>query len=291
MKIKASRKDKGFQLASTLLVTLLAISIIIPFMNIIAKAFSGYNAVVAGEVGLLPVDFHWSSMIYVLTNKQFTTSFLVSAQVTLMGTFLSLFASGISAYALSKKRLMGRSFFIALFVFTMMFSGGMIPNYMLMKNLGLLNSVWSLFLPGAISVYNMLILKSNFEGVPEALEESATLDGASNMTIFLRIYLPVSLPSLAAVSLFLAVGYWNEYWSALLYITKNQYKPLQLYMLDIIQNVMDPLNSVDSGTDTRYAPESVRAATIIASTVPILLIYPFLQRYFVKGVLVGSVKE
>ena len=275
-----------------ILLTAFSMTIIYPFLNIIARAFSGYVANTTGNVFFWPVDFQIHSMKTVLMNSQFGKSFFVSSSVTVMGTILTIFVSGLGAYALSRKRLVARRFLTACFVFTMMFSGGMVPTYIVVRLLGMLNTLWALFVPGAVSVYNMLILKSAFEGVPVSLEESAKIDGASNFVIFCRIALPVIKPTLAAVSLFLLVGFWNEYWSAILYITKNDYKPIQLYLLDIISYTADPLNSgIDVSLDLTDSPQGIRAATIIASTFPILAVYPFLQKYFVKGVLLGSIKE
>ncbi|HML46983.1 MAG TPA: carbohydrate ABC transporter permease [Clostridia bacterium] len=169
----------------------------------------------------------------------------------------------------------------------------MVPTYILMRSLKLLNKLAVLILPGAVSVYNMLVLKSAFEGVPGSIEESAKIDGASNLRIFWKIMLPVVLPSIAAVSLFLIVGFWNEYWGAMLYITRNDLKPLQLYLLDIVNFAMDTsnINTADALMALTDAPQAIRAATIIAATLPILLVYPFVQKYFVKGVMIGSVKE
>ncbi|MCI9336644.1 MAG: carbohydrate ABC transporter permease, partial [Lachnospiraceae bacterium] len=204
---------------------------------------------------------------------------------------LSLFFSSLAGYVLSRERLKGRSFLTACFVFTMMFSGGMIPNYILVRSLHMLDTLWSLFLPNVINVYNMLIIKTAFEGTPPALEESAKVDGASNPRIFLSIMFPMIAPSVAAVSLFLAVGYWNEYWSAILYITKNGLKPIQLYLLDVVNYASDPLSGTESTFAFQDAPEGIKSATIIVATLPILALYPFVQKYFVKGVMIGSVKE
>lgn len=291
MKIKNARGDTVLIAVLHILLFFSAAVTLYPFLNIIAKAFSGYTANTTGGVFLWPVDFQAETFLSVVRNTKFLQSFSVSLQVAILGTALAIFISGMAAYVLSRKQLRGRTAFTVLFVFTMMFGGGMIPQYMLVRSLGMLNQMTSLFLPGAVSVYNMLILKSAFESIPPALEESAKLDGAGNMTIFLRIMLPITKPSFAAVSLFLAVGYWNEYWSAMLYITKENLKPLQIYLMDVINASTDTLANMDASMLAVNAPEGVKAATILISIIPVLLVYPLLQKYFVKGVMIGSVKE
>lgn len=291
MKIKNARGDTVLIAVLHILLFFSAAVTLYPFLNIIAKAFSGYTANTTGGVFLWPVDFQAETFLSVVRNTKFLQSFSVSLQVAILGTALAIFISGMAAYVLSRKQLRGRTAFTVLFVFTMMFGGGMIPQYMLVRSLGMLNQITSLFLPGAVSVYNMLILKSAFESIPPALEESAKLDGAGNMTIFLRIMLPITKPSFAAVSLFLAVGYWNEYWSAMLYITKENLKPLQIYLMDVINASTDTLANMDASMLAVNAPEGVKAATILISIIPVLLVYPLLQKYFVKGVMIGSVKE
>ncbi len=272
--------------------TLLALSTIYPFVNIIAKGFSGYIANTAGRVTFLPVDFQAHTFAKVIVSAKYTRALSNTSVIAFAGTCLSLLVTSMGAYALSKPWLLARRPLTVLFVFTMMFSGGLIPAYILIRTLGLLNSYFALFLPGAINVYNMLILKSSFESVPESLEESAKLDGASNLTVFLRIMLPVSLPSLAAVALFTAVGFWNDYFSAMLYITRDALKPLQIYLYEVVRNASDAniRQNADVSLAETDAVEAVVSCAILASTVPVLLVYPFLQKYFVKGIMVGSVK-
>jgi putative aldouronate transport system permease protein len=287
-----SKRERSLLVLVYVILFLWAAVTLYPPLNILAKAFSGYEANVAGRVTLLPIDFQVSTFRKVVGSKDFLNSFMISVEITVMGTIVSVLVSSMAAYALSRKRLHGRTKFTVLFVFTMMFGGGLIPNYILIKGLGLLNTRMALFLPNAISVYNMLILKSSFESIPPSLEESAKIDGAKNIDIFFRIMLPVSIPTIAAVSLFLAVGYWNEYWSALMYITKDELKPLQLYLYDVISYyTSDSLNRADTAMLATDSPEGIKAVTIVAATLPIILVYPFIQKFFVKGVMIGSVKE
>lgn len=291
MKVKNTRGDKVLVAGIAVILFFCALITLYPFVNIIAKAFSGYTANSTGNVFLWPVDFQVDTFLGVIQNKKFLQSFWVSLQVAVLGTALAIFLSGMAAYVLSRKQLRGRKVFTVLFVFTMMFGGGMIPQYMLIHSLGMLNHISSLFVPSAISVYNMLILKSAFEGISPALEESAKLDGAGNMTIFIKIMLPITKASFAAVALFLAVGYWNEYWSAMLYITKEELKPLQIYLMDVINASNDTLSNIDAAMLSTNSPEAVKACTILISTIPVMIVYPLLQKHFVKGVMIGSVKE
>lgn len=271
------------------LLTLFAISTLLPFVNVFSKAVSEEWAVVSGKVGLLPVGFQLDTMKYVVTSEEFIRSFLISVFITFVGSLLSILLTAITAYPLSKRYLPGVSAILVMFVFTMLFNGGMIPNYLLIRKLGLLNNLWSLILPAMVSVFNMLVIKSYYESLPESLEESARMDGAGNFKILFWIILPLCGPVLATITLFYSVYFWNDFFHPMLYLNSPSLKPLQLYLRDI---VMDAMSSEPKSADDlmNASPEGMRAATVIASTVPILLVYPFLQKYFIKGVLVGSVK-
>ncbi|KAI7258995.1 hypothetical protein KC345_g10412 [Hortaea werneckii] len=263
---------------------------LLPFANVLSKSVSEEWAITSGKVGIFPVGFQLDTMKFVVTSSQFLHSLLISVIVTLVGTLLSLLVTAMTAYPLSKRELPGSGILIVMFIFTMMFSGGIIPNYLLIRQLGLINHLGSLILPALINVFNMLVIKSYFESLPESLEESAKLEGARNYTILFRIILPLSAPVLATIGLFYAVSFWNDYFNPMLYINSSNLKPLQLYLQDIVMNA-DSSSLNRSADDLMNVPaEGVRAATVIASTVPILLVYPFLQKYFIKGVLIGSVK-
>lgn len=264
---------------------------LLPLANVFSKAVSAEWAVVSGKVNIFPVGFQLDTMKSVITSGTFTRAFGVSVFVTGVGTVLAILLTAITAYPLSKRHLPGVSFILVLFVFTMLFSGGMIPNYLLIRNLHLINSVWALILPTMISVFNLLVIKSYYEGLPEALEESARIDGARTLTILFRVILPLSLPVIATISLFYAVGFWNDYFHPMLYINDPSLKTLQLYLRDIVMEA-DTSNATNKSMDDlmNMSPEGIRAATVVASTVPIICVYPFLQKYFIKGVLIGSVK-
>lgn len=291
--MQVSKAEKIFDFFNVIVLGLLGLTTLFPFLNVFAKALSSEVALTRGIVTIFPVDLQFGTFKYVLSQSQFISSFRVSVFITIVGTLFSMTMTVLAAYPLSKQHLMGRKAFVMLYVFIMLFSGGMIPKYILMKSLNLLNNVWVLILPNLISVFNMIIVKTFFEELPESVEESARIDGASNSKILFLIVLPMSLPVLASVGLFYAVGYWNNYMSAVLYITKPSLKPLQQYLYDLItqsMNTIDAGGTVNIDAAMNIAPDSVRAATIIVSTLPILCVYPFLQKYFVKGITIGSVK-
>ena len=291
--MKESLGGRLFNIANYLFFILFGITTLFPFLNLIAKSFSGEAAVISGIVTIYPIDFQTGTYELVLGNKQFLNSFKITVLITLVGSLSSMLMTVITAYPLSKPSLVGRKPILLVYVFTMLFNGGLIPTYLLMQNLGLVNTVWSLFVPGLIIVFYMLIVKNYFESLPESLEESAKLDGASNIRILFSIILPLSKPVLATVALFYAVGLWNSYFNAMVYITSPELKPLQLYLKELIAStneVMRLNGEIDISRDLNKTPEAVQAASIVTATVPILCVYPFLQKYFVKGVLVGSVK-
>lgn len=291
MKIKKTAEDVFVDVLSYVVMSLFALITLIPFLNIIAKTFSEDWAVVSGQVGIWPIGFQWDSLGYVVTSSRFLTSFLVSVVITVVGTALSILLISVSAYPLSKKKLWGVKGVMVLYVFTMMFSGGMIPNYLLIKNLGIYNTLWAVILPGMINVFNLMIVKNYFESIPESVEESAMIDGASYTRILFTIVLPLAVPTIATITLFTAVNYWNNYMGPMLYINEPGLKPLQLYLREIILEQSDMvLNSQSVDDQLNISTEGVRSATIIASTLPILLVYPFIQKYFIKGIMIGSVK-
>lgn len=269
----------------------MALVMLIPFLNVVSKAFSEEWAIISGRVGIIPVGFQLDTMKYVLTQGTFLNSFVVSLFVTIFGTACNMCFTVIAAYVLSKRNLPGLKIIMFLFVFTMLFNAGMVPNYLLVRNLGLLNNLLSLILPTLINVYNMLIIKNYFESLPISIEESAQIDGARSSVILFRIVLPMSAPVLATITLFYAVGHWNDYFRPMLFISKQNLKPLQLYLRDIILEATAEATSGRTADElANMTSEGVRSATVVASTVPILCVYPFLQKYFIKGILIGSVK-
>ncbi|NQX67629.1 carbohydrate ABC transporter permease [Paenibacillus alba] len=288
--LRTSSSEKLFHVINYAFFILLGLSTIFPFINLIAKSLSGEAAVVSGMVSLYPIDFQVGTYKYVASNSLFLNAFLVSVTVTFVGSILALIMTTLAAYPLSKPRLRGRKIFILMYLFTMLFSGGLIPTYLLMHKLHLIDKLPVLFLPFMINVYNMLIIKSYFESLPDSLEESAKIDGASNIRILLRIILPLSLPVLATIGLFYAVTFWNDYFTSLIYINSANLKPLQLYLKELFVTSTDVFLRTNVDASLNVSPQSIQAASIILATLPIIVVYPFLQKYFVKGVLVGSVK-
>ncbi|RAV02002.1 carbohydrate ABC transporter permease [Paenibacillus sp. YN15] len=271
-----------------LLLILCAFATTFPLLNVLATSFSGSTAILSGEVFLWPVDWTTTAFSNLFKDGQLMNAMKNSVIITLAGTVMQMTVTTLAAYSLSKSRLKGRQTALLMILFTMMFGGGLIPMFLLLKNLHILNTFWAIWLPGLISTYNLFVMKSSFEGLPGELEESATIDGASDLTIFARIVLPLSKPVLAAISLFYAVGLWNVYSSALYFITSSAKMPLTVKLYQMIQ--LPDTNLLDSSDLSFVPPEGMKAAAIIITVTPILCLYPFLQKYFVKGVLLGSIK-
>ncbi|QGQ94175.1 carbohydrate ABC transporter permease [Paenibacillus psychroresistens] len=279
------------KIAVYVMLTLCSYATLFPFINVLAVSLSSSRAVNASEVGLFPVEWNWSAYQHLIDDGQLLVAMGNSIEIAVIGTLLNILFTILAAYPLSKVRLRGRNPLLMLILFTMLFSGGMIPEFLLVKNLGIVNTYWSLWLPALISVYNMFVLKSFFEALPQELEESATVDGAKEMTLLLRIILPLSLPVLAALTLFYAVGWWNAYMNVLIYINSSDKVSLTVKLYQMLDNLSpDLLQSGEGIQQVTVTPEGIRSASVVIATLPILLIYPFLQKYFVKGVLMGSVK-
>ena len=284
--------ERTFETINLIVLILIGALMLFPFLNMAAKSFSSENAILTGKVLFWPVGFQTGTYKYVIRQAQFWNSFKVSVMITLMGTAGAMIISCLTAYPLSKTWLYGRKPLLLLFVFTMLFGGGMVPSYLLMRSLGLINTIWVLFVPAMLSVYNMILLKNFFEDIPDSIEESAELDGAGSLRILVSIVLPMSLPAIATIGLFYAVGFWDNYMSGLLYITKPELKPLQQYLYEIVTESInvDKEMSMDAQENAALNTDAFRSATIMLACVPIMCVYPFLPKYFVKGMRVGSVK-
>lgn len=289
MRLIRTRGEKLFQYVNVLLLTLLSLSMILPFIHIAAKSLSSEAYVLSKEIVLWPKGFNVLSYRYVLENRQFFYSFTNSVFLAVVGTAVSMAITVLAAYPLSRRSLPYRRPLMLLFVITMFFSGGLIPTYLVVKEVGLLNSLWSLILPVALSPFNLILIRNFLGTVPDSLEESARIDGASNWRILLSIYVPLSVPALATVSMFYAVGYWNSFFQAMMYITERRWMPLQMFLLQLVADEKTA-DTVQSDVFREVTPETIRAAAIICAVVPILCVYPFIQKYFVKGVMLGAVK-
>ena len=254
-------------------------------------SLSSNNAILSKRVYIWPVELTFDSYRVVFADRSMIRAMLFTTVLTLVFTVMSMIMTILMAYPLSKKSLKGRNFFLLMVVITMYFSGGMIPDYILIKNLGLLNKVGALIFPGLISAFNMIVLKTFFSNLPESLEESALIDGANYLTILVRIVLPLSLPVLATLSLFYAVGRWNYFMDSLLYITDSKLYPIQLKLYQIVYNNMQPeISAIEGSIASNLLPESLKAASVMFCTIPILLVYPWLQKHFVQGIMIGSIK-
>jgi putative aldouronate transport system permease protein len=286
--------SRVFDTLNYIILTLVAATTILPFVYIIAASFATEYEINTRPLFFFPRDVSFSAYEYIFSSNKILRGFGNSVFITVAGTGINLFFTVTMAYAISKQRLRGRNFFLNLVIISMFFSGGMIPGYIVVANvLKLKNTYWSVLLPGAISAYNMMIVKNFFQGIPQELEESASIDGCNDVGVLIRIVLPLSLPVLATFGLFYAVGHWNSYFSAMIYMTSTPEKwPLQVLLREII--IMSNASAGDMANmdpDFVQPPEqSVKMAVIVVSTVPIMCVYPFLQKYFVKGVMVGALK-
>jgi putative aldouronate transport system permease protein len=281
--------NKLFNCVVTILVAVSVVLCIIPFLYVVAVSLSSNSAIVSELVTLYPIEFNIDAYKTVFTDSDMMYSLGYTIVLTLVYTLMCMIVTILAAYPLSKKNLRGRSLLLGIFMFTMYFSGGLIPDYILVKNLSLLNTVWSLVFPGLMSIYYMIILKSFFQSIPESLEEAAVLDGCNYFTILMKIVLPLSMPAIATISLFYAVGRWDGFMDALFYITKPELYPIQLKLYQII-SMSQQLDIQKEGVGTYIAPMGMKAASVIFAMIPILMAYPWLQRYFVSGVMLGAVK-
>lgn len=276
-------ENPAFHVINTIILVLTAFVCILPFFNVLATALSEHGH----EINFWPKGFTWFNFQHILTDVGFWRALGVSVMVTVVGTALSVLVMYSAAYALSKEDFPLRKGIMIFFIITMVFSAGMVPNYILVKTLGLTRTPWALILPSVVQVYNMILIKSYLEGVPKELEESAKIDGANSLQTMFRVMIPVSLPCVASVSMFTAVSFWNNYTSALLYLgTEEKWYPLSLYILNYIQSDPDVLNP----TLENLQKSNIESAMVIFSILPILLVYPFVLKFFTKGVTVGSVK-
>ncbi|MEF2244413.1 MULTISPECIES: carbohydrate ABC transporter permease [unclassified Paenibacillus] len=269
---------------------LCAYTTLFPFVNIIATSFSSSRAINAGEVFMWPIELTFDAYNNLIRDGQLIIALKNTVIITVIGTALNMLFTIMAAYPLSKSRLKVRNVMLMAILFTMLFSGGLIPKFLLVNSLGLNNTYWALWLPALISAYNLFVMKSFLEGLPEELEESAAIDGASEARILWQIILPLSKPVIAALTLFYAVTWWNSYMNVLIYIRSTDKMSLMVKLYQMIDLVSDDLLRGEGVLQVVTTPESIRAAAIVFAIVPILCVYPFLQKHFIKGVLLGSIK-
>ena len=268
---------------------------ILPLLNVLALSFSGKDAAIAGKVSLLPVDFTLDSYKYLLQEKRFFLSFWMSVKRAVLGTTINMVLTVLTAYPLSleTRQFPSRNRYMWLLVFTMLFNGGVVPWYFVIRRLGLIDTIWALVLPGAVPVFNVILIINFFRNIPAAIKESAQLDGIGPLGMLLKMLIPLSKPALATVSLFCIVNHWNNFFDGMILIDTPEKLPLQTYIQSLVIRISDMSQSGLSAEQLadRMSQRTFNAAKIVISTVPILLIYPFLQRYFVTGITLGSVKE
>lgn len=265
-----------------------------PFLYMFATSFSSTTAIIKGEVSIFPVDFTFNSYTSIMQQLQFWTGYRNTIIYTVLGTVVSLFMTIICAYPLSKKDLPGRKLILLFMVFTMYFGGGLIPYYLLITKLHMIDTIYAIIIPGAINTYNMLVMRTFFLAVPDSIEEAAQIDGLGPINILARIVVPLSKPVIATISLFYAVGTWNDWFNPLIFLNSTSRYPVTLFLRNIVMGASLSIKSGQVITDSSSAqtlPQTLQAATIMLVTIPILLVYPYIQKYFVKGVMIGSMKE
>jgi putative aldouronate transport system permease protein len=261
-----------------------------PFVNILARSFSAERYIQAGQVDLWPRGFNITTYEHVLSDSLFWISYRNTIAYTLTATVISMLLTTTYAYVLSKKHLRGRRVLIGLAVFTMFFNGGIIPNYVLVSSLHMRNTVWAIALPNAINVFNLLVMKTFFENMPPELEEAAAVDGMDTYRILLRIVLPLSKAVIATMVLFYAVAFWNSWFSAFLYMDNQNLFPVTVYLRNLIAGATSVANEQMANSTQQQIAANIQAVTVVLVAVPILSVYPFIQRYFVSGVMLGAVK-
>lgn len=286
-------KNKLMDTVVWLIVILMTLCCLLPLLNTLAISFSNNSAVNANQVWFLPVGFTLSSYKKLLEDNQFWRSAWISVLRVVLGTGLNMLMMILLAYPLSrsKNRFASRDIYMKLIIFAMLFNGGLIPGYIIVSKLHLLNTIWALVLPGAVPVFNVILLMNFMKGLPEALEEAAVIDGASEWTILTRVVLPISKPGLATMALFCIVNHWNDYFQGLIYMRTPSKYPLQTYIQQLTIDVSQITDTQQLIYFMTISTRTLNAAKIVVATVPLLVIYPFLQRYFVTGIVIGAVKE
>lgn len=292
-RIKDSASRKVFLCFNYLLLALAAVTCLLPLINVLAVSFSSSNAAAAGYVKLWPVEFTTASYRYALTKPQFLQALAISVKRVALGYVVNLLVIILTAYPLSKEKssFHARGWYAWIFIVTMMFSGGLVPTYMTISRLGIMDTIWALVLPGALPVFNMVLMMNFFRSIPHEIEEAAFIDGASHWRTLVTIYLPLSLPSIATISLFVLVNHWNSWFDGIIYMNHTYNYPLQSYLRTIIVNPdMQTMTGSEELLMRDISERTFKAAQIFLAALPILCVYPFLQRFFMSGLTMGSVK-
>lgn len=291
--MKESKGDRAFTIFNYIFLAIVAVVVLYPLIFVLSASLSNPEYVISGDIWLWPKEFTVEAYQKVFQNPEIINGFVNTLKYTFFGTLLNIFMTICAAYPLSRRNLKGKGFIMAFMVFTMFFSGGLIPTYLLIRDLGMINTFWVMIIPNAVAVWNIIIMRTFFQSIPYELEESAMIDGAGNFRILWSIVLPLSLPVMAVMVLFYAVGHWNSYFQALIYLQDQDKFPLQLILRQIlIQGQADDMIKATSESflAQKLSVEGLKYAVLIVANLPMLMLYPFLQRYFVKGVMIGSLK-
>lgn len=294
MKIKKSVSRRVFEVINYTFLSIITLISLFPLVHMFALSFSSNSAAAAGWVTIFPVDFTFDSYAYILSKPEYFRAFGVSILRVVLGTCISVSLTILCAYSMSQPdhKFHGRKIYVWMFMITMIFGGGLIPTLLIVKAIGIYNSIWALVLPGAVQTFNIILMLNFFRGLPPALAESAFIDGANHFQVLSQIYLPISKASLATVSLFTMVGHWNSWFDGMIYLTDPKKYPLQTYLRNVIQTIdMTSIDFNDANALTEISSKTLQAAQIFVAVLPILVVYPLLQKHFIAGMTLGSVKE
>lgn len=285
-----TRGDRVIDTAVNILAGIIIAITLYPILYTLALSFSGVDPIMEGRVWLYPLEVTLGSYEAVFQDDAILRAYRNTIFYTVVGTAYSMILTILGGYVLSRKDMIGRRFFTLLVTFTMLFNGGLIPTFLVVNQLGMFNTIWAILIPSAVSQYNLIVMRTSMMGIPASLEESAKIDGASHWTILWKIFVPLSKPAIATLTLFYAVGKWNDYFRALIYLNNTNLFPVQLVIRSMLTGYVSAatMNVVDSGL--RFTPMGFKAAVSVVTMVPILLLYPFVQKHFVKGVMIGAVK-
>jgi putative aldouronate transport system permease protein len=292
-RLRGPRDTRGyrvFQAVNAVVLSAVVVLTLYPFVNIVARSFSGEQEIRSGQVSLVPRGFNLTTYERVMSDAMFWTNYRNTVVYTVVATAISIVLTTCYAYVLSKRHLKGRGLLVGIAVFTMFFNGGLIPNYVLVSSLGLRNTLWAIVLPNAINVFNLLVMKAFFESLPVELEEAAAVDGSGTYGTLLRIVLPLSKAVLATMLLFYAVTFWNSWFAGFLYMDRQELFPITVYLRNLIAGATGGSDNSTASETALQIAASIQAVTIVLTMLPIMLIYPFIQRYFVSGVMLGAVK-
>lgn len=290
---RESVKDKVFVILNYTILGIIACLMIYPLIYVLSASFSNPARTILGDIWLFPKEMTVDLYVKVFQNEKILIGYRNTIIYTVFGTFINLLFSVMIAYPLSRKDFYGRNVITVFIMITMFFSGGMIPTYLLVKDLGMLDTIWAIVLPGAVSVYNVIIMRTFFQSIPNELHEAASIDGCGNIAFLMKIVMPLSMPIIAVMTLFYGVGHWNAYFDSLIYLNDESKFPLQLFLRQML--IQEDMSGMSSASDSAISEhlmqiEGLKYAVVIVASLPMLVLYPFLQKYFVKGVMIGSLK-